>query len=87
MENEKIQEYDGYKIPRPRHFTEEELKELNKPKETIGLSMIGNYKLQKGKEIYLNIKKYNLEGVFLIKTASHTIDKQKEIVSVSLERE
>lgn len=33
MEKEKIQEYDGYKISRPRHFTEEELKELDKERQ------------------------------------------------------
>lgn len=33
MGNEKIQEFDGYKIPKPRHFTEEELKELDKERQ------------------------------------------------------
>ena len=47
--------------------------------------MISNFRLQKGKKIYLNIKDYNIEGVYLVKTASHTIDSKKEVVNITVE--
>ncbi len=63
----------------------DKLAELNKIKETFSLSMIGDYRISKGKVIKLEVNKYELNGFYLIKTVSHNIDSKKEIVNMTVE--
>ena len=64
----------------------DKLKELNKIKEEINLSLISDYRVSKGKLIDFTINEYGLNGVYLITSAEHIIDSKKETVNVSIER-
>ncbi len=64
----------------------DKLKELNKIKEEINLSLISDYRVSKGKLIDFTINEYGLNGLYLITSAEHIIDSKKEIVNVSIER-
>ena len=48
--------------------------------------MLGDYRISKGKILDMNVPEYALNGTYLIKSASHTIDKTKEKIKVSIEK-
>lgn len=76
---------DSSKKVNYQQLATENLKELNRVKEEISLSLLGDYRISKGKLIDFTINDYGLNGVYLVKSATHTID-DKEIISVSLEK-
>lgn len=67
-------------------LAEDKLNELNKIKDTISLSMLGDYNIKKGVVIPLNINDYDLHGTYLIKSCSHSLDDKKEVVSIEVEK-
>jgi len=67
-------------------LADNKLKELNKIKEEISLSLIADYRVSKGKLIDFNNTDYGLNNTYLIKSASHNIDSKQEIVNVSIEK-
>ena len=64
----------------------DKLKELNKIKEEINLSLIADSRVSKGKLIDFTNGDYGLTGIYLVTSASHEITAQKETVSVSIEK-
>ena len=64
----------------------EKIRELRVEKQHIELSLLGNYKYQKGKYINLNIKDYDVIGSFLVSDISHKITQSKESVSMKFDR-
>lgn len=68
-----------------KELAEKKLDELNKITEEQSLSLLGDYRVSKGKLVDLNIREYGLNGRYLIKNANHTIS-NKEIVSITIEK-
>lgn len=62
------------------------LDELNQTKETISLKLLGDYHISKGKLIQLNVSEYQLDGLYLIRSANHKIDKVKDEVDIVIEK-
>lgn len=50
------------------------LKELNKISQNISMEMLGDSNVRTGQLIQLNIPKYKLKGLYLIKSADHNVD-------------
>ena len=67
-------------------LAEDKLYELNRIKEERSLELLGDYRISKGKLIDFTNSDYGLSGVYLVTSASHTIDNQKELVKVSIEK-
>lgn len=67
-------------------LAESKLDELNKIKEERSLEMLGDYRISKGKLIDFTNSDYDLSGTYLVTSASHTIDNQKEVVKVSISK-
>lgn len=67
-----------------KKLAQSKLDELNKVKEEISLSCLGDYRISKGKLIDFTTAKYGLSGIYLVKSATHTIDDKKEVVSVNI---
>ena len=62
------------------------LDELNKIETEIGLTLLGDYRISKGKILDMFVPEYGLNGTYLIKSANHTMDKNKEVIKISIER-
>ena len=67
-------------------LAQEKLRELNRTRDEISLSMLGDHRISKGKLIDFTINRYRLRGVYLVTNAEHTIDDKKENVKVSIRR-
>lgn len=65
---------------------ENKLKELFVEKQHIELSLIGDYRFQKGKYITLPIKEYSITGDFLISNVSHKITREYEDVTLKFDK-
>lgn len=61
------------------------LKELNKITQDISINLLGDVGVKSGRVINLDIKKYNLQGDYLIKSSSHKIENNIHKVSLTLE--
>ena len=48
-------------------------------------TMLGDYRVGKGKLIPLQINDYGLTGDYLIKSAKHNIDNKKELINLELD--
>ncbi len=81
-----IEKVDTNKENNLKKLADDKLAELNKVKETYEGSMLGDYRISKGKIIDLNIKDYDMIGTYLIKAVNHSIDNSKEIISYTLEK-
>ena len=68
------------------NLAQTKLKELNKIKDTISLSMLGNSEMKKGIVIPLDIAEYQLSGKYLITSASHNINCTDECVNIAVEK-
>ncbi len=75
-----------YKIIGLKQYVKNKLKELNKITEEINLTMLGDYRISKGKIIDVNISEYALNGTYLITSAEHSISSNKEVVRISIEK-
>ena len=64
----------------------EKLSELRVEKQHIELSLLGNYKYQKGKYIRLSISEYDVDSDFLISNISHSITQSKEVIKMNFDR-
>ena len=69
-----------------KQLAQDKLNELNKINEERSLSLLGDYRISKGKLIDFTNTYYGLSGVYLVTSASHTIDNQKELVKVSIQK-
>lgn len=67
-------------------YAKNKLNELNKVAENIDLSLLGDYRISKGKIIDINIGEYNLSGIYLIISAEHTISSNTEKVRISIQK-
>ncbi|MBR2526749.1 hypothetical protein IKE67_09815 [bacterium] len=67
-------------------LAESKLDELNKIKEERSLELLGDYRISKGKLINFENTDYGLSGTYLVTSTSHTIDNQKEVVKVGIEK-
>lgn len=81
-----IEEVDTNKNNNLEELAQNKLDELNKVKEEISLNLLGDYRVSKGKLIDFTNTSYGLDGVYLVKSASHEISGAKETVSVSIEK-
>ena len=81
-----VESVDTKKTNNLNLLAQEKLEELNRPQEDINLTLLGDYRVGKGKIINLNIEEYKLEGLYLIKSANHKIDKEKDEIDISIER-
>lgn len=62
------------------------LNELNKIETEIGLTVLGDYRISKGKVLDITVPEYDLNGTYLIKSTNHIMDKNKETVKISIEQ-
>ena len=81
-----IETVDTKKSNNLAKLANDKLWELNRETSTITLSMLCDYRVQKGKIIYLDIPKYNLNGTYLIKSVSHTINDHKDYSTISINK-
>lgn len=65
---------------------DKKLSELRVEKQHIELSLLGNYKYQKGKYIRLSISEYDVDSDFLISNISHSITQSKEVIKMNFDR-
>lgn len=79
-----VETVDSSKKVSYKKLANDKLQELNKIKEEISLSLLSDYKISKGKLIDFTISDYGLTGVYLVTSATHTIDNTKEVVDVSI---
>lgn len=79
-----IETVDSSKYCDAQHIADTKLKELRQVKEEISLSLLGDYKISKGKLIDFTISEYDLKGIYLVKSASHKITNEKELVNISI---
>ncbi|MCD8025090.1 MAG: hypothetical protein LUE64_06100 [Candidatus Gastranaerophilales bacterium] len=61
------------------------LTELNKLSKSISMTMLGDYRMHKGVIMPIECDEFGFKGNFLITSSKHTIDGQKELVSVAVE--
>ena len=80
-----VEKIDTNKENNLKKLADEKLAELNKIKETYELSILGDYRIKKGVLIDFKVSKYNIDDVFLIKTVSHNITNNKEVVTLSMD--
>lgn len=81
-----IETVDTNKVNNLGQLAESQLKELNKVKEERSLELLGDYRISKGKLINFENTDYGLSGTYLVTSATHTIDNQKELVKVSISK-
>ena len=67
-------------------LAEDKLYELNRITEERSLELLGDYRISKGKLIDFTNTDYGLSGVYLVTSATHEIDRQKELVKVSISK-
>ena len=67
-------------------LAEDKLYELNRITEERSLELLGDYRISKGKLIDFTNSDYGLSGTYLVTSATHEIDRQKELVKVSIEK-
>ena len=75
-----------YKIIGLKQYVKNKLKELNKITEEINLTLLGDYRISKGKLIDINISEYELSHIYLITSAEHTISSNTEKVRISIKK-
>ena len=81
-----VETVDTNKNNNLKDFAQSKLDELNKIKEERSLELLGDYRISKGKLIDFTNTDYGLNGTYLVTSASHAIDNQKELVKVSIEK-
>lgn len=81
-----IETVDTKKTNNLDKLAQDKLNELNRVNDTITLSMLGDFNVRKGVVIPLTINQYGLNGTYLIKKVTHTIDNQKEVVNFEIEQ-
>ena len=81
-----VEKIDTNKKNNLKKLADEKLAELNKIKETYEGEMLGDYRVQKGKIIKLNIPQYNMTDTYLLRSVKHNIDSHKELISYSLDK-
>lgn len=67
-------------------LAQKKLEESNRQQEDISLTLLGDYRLGKGKIINLKVEEYKLEGLYLIKSANHKIDKDKDEIDITIKK-
>ena len=80
-----VEKVDTNKENNLSKLAKDKLNELNKITEKYELSLIGDYKISKGKLVDFKISKYNIDDSFIIKSASHNIDSCKETVNITMD--
>lgn len=81
-----VESIDTNKTNDLKQYVKNKLKELNKITEEINLTMLGDYRISKGKIIDVNVSEYALNGTYLVTSAEHTISSNKEVVRISIEK-
>lgn len=61
------------------------LKELNRITQNISLSLLGDFQIKSGRVLTLKIKKYRLDGDYLIKSTNHSFNDGIHKVDVNVE--
>lgn len=81
-----IETVDTNKNNNLKKLAQDKLEELNRITEERSLELLGDYRISKGKLIDFNNTDYGLQDTYLITSAKHNIDNEKEVVSVSIEK-
>ena len=81
-----IETVDTNKNNNLKQLAHDKLNELNKINEERNLELLGDYRISKGKVIDFTNSDYGLNGVYLVTSATHEIDRQKELVKVSISK-
>lgn len=79
-----VEKVDTKKTNNLKKIAQDKLNELNKETQTISISMLCDYRVQKGKTIYLDVPKYNLKGTYLIKSINHVINDHKDYATMEI---
>lgn len=82
-----IETVDTNKNNNLKTLAKTKLAELNQSKTEISKTLIADYLVAKGKIIDFTNSDYNLTGMYLVKSASHEITANAEIVNVSIEKQ
>lgn len=81
-----IETIDTNKQNNLKELAKRKLAELNKIKTEISKTLIADYRVSKGKLIDFKNNKYGINGIYLIKTASHNITTEAETVNITIEK-
>lgn len=83
---QEIIEVDEDKSKTSKEIAENTLKKLNKITNEMNLSVLGDYKVQRGVITQITNKTLELDGIYLIKSSSHSIQGTKETVNIKIEK-
>lgn len=64
----------------------DKLIELNQNNTQISLTMLGDWRISKGRVIPINLPEYGLSGNYLILSAKHSIDDKREEIQLTVRR-
>lgn len=81
-----VESVDTKKTNNLNLLAQKKLEELNRQQEDISLTLLGDYRISKGKIINLKIEEYKLDGLYLIKSANHKIDKEKDEIDIVIKK-
>ena len=81
-----VESVDTKKTNNLNLLAQKKLEESNRQQEDISLTLLGDYRLGKGKIINLKVEEYKLEGLYLIKSANHKIDKDKDEIDITIKK-
>ena len=81
-----VETVDTNKNNNLKQLAHDKLNELNKVNEERSLELLGDYRISKGKLIDFTNSDYGLSGIYLVTSATHEIDRQKELVKVSISK-
>ena len=81
---QEIIEIDSDKTKSSEQIAKNKLKELNTIKEEIKLTILSDYKAQKGVITQIVNNSLGLDGIYLIKSSSHSIQGTKETVNINI---
>ena len=79
-----IETVDTNKNNNLQELANNKLQELNKVKEERSLELLGDYRISKGKLNDFTNSDYGLSGVYLVTSATHEINNERELVKVSI---
>ncbi len=83
----KVETVDTNKSNDLQKLSNNKLKELNQITEERSLELLGDYRISKGKLIDFTNSDYGLSGVYLITSATHEINNERELVKVSIQKQ
>lgn len=83
---QEVMQVDSKDISKASNIAKNKLNELNKIKEEISISILGNDSIRCGRLIDLNVEEFDIKGKFLIKTTQHSYQSNIHKCSLTLER-